>query len=179
MKEETRYFYGTIHAERATNEWQRKNALPARYDTATPAEQAKMSEYYNVTDDECEEMRKIYAAFPPHLVVTKSGWQTPDEWLVVGWTKEQDEAVREAIWLLEQLGGAYEGYREKFLEDWAKEQYDPWGCWTIPDCLMEIEGEMVRTKAPADQQDVPPDEPLPFDVEELEGKNHVAKSDRA
>ena len=57
MKEETRYFYGTIHAERATNEWQRKNALPARYDTATPAEQAKMREYYNVTDAECEEMR--------------------------------------------------------------------------------------------------------------------------
>lgn len=52
-----------------------QNALPARYDTATPAEQAKMREYYNVTDDECEEMRKIYAAFPPHLVVTKSGWQ--------------------------------------------------------------------------------------------------------
>ena len=117
MKEKTRYFYGTIHAERATNEWQRKNAMPARYDTATPAEQAKMREYYNVTDDECEEMRKIYAAFPPHLVVTKSGWQTPDEWMVVAWTKEQDEAVREAIWLLEQLGGAYEGYREKFIEE--------------------------------------------------------------
>lgn len=46
MKEETRYFYGTIHAERATNEWQRKNALPERYATATPAEQARMREYY-------------------------------------------------------------------------------------------------------------------------------------
>ena len=45
------------------------------------------------------------------------------------------------IWLLEQLGGAYEGYREKFLEDWAKEQYDPWGCWYIPECIMDIEGE--------------------------------------
>ena len=44
---------------------------------------------------------------------------------------------------------------------------------------MEIEGEMVRTKAPADQQDVPPDEPLPFDLEEMEGKNHAAKSDRS
>lgn len=44
---------------------------------------------------------------------------------------------------------------------------------------MEIEGEMVRTKTPADQQDVPPDEPLPLDVEELEGKNYAAKSDRA
>lgn len=64
-----------------------------------------------------------------------------DEYVLVGWKKEQDEGVREAIWLLEQLGGAYEGYREKFLEDWAKEQYDPWGCWYIPECIMDIEGE--------------------------------------
>lgn len=84
MKEETRYFYGTIHAERATNEWQRKNALPARYDTATPAEQTKMREYYNVTDDECEEMRKIYAAFPPHLLFRKA-LSAPDEWLLISW----------------------------------------------------------------------------------------------
>ena len=26
---------------------------------------------------------------------------------------------------------------------------------------------------------VPPDEPLPFDLEEMEGKDHAAKSDRA
>lgn len=140
MKEETRYFYGTIHAERATNEWQRKNALPERYATATPAEQARMREYYAVSDDECEEMRKIYATFPPHLVFMRSGVHQ-DEYVLVGWKKEQDEGVREAIWLLEQLGGAYEGYRDKFLEDWAKEQYDPWGCWYIPECLMDIEGE--------------------------------------
>lgn len=178
MKEKTRYFYGTIHAERATNEWQRENALPERYATAPPAEQARMREYYAVSDDECEEMRKIYATFPQHLVFMRSGVHQ-DEYVLVGWKKEQDEGVREAIWLLEQLGGAYEGYREKFLEDWAKEQYDPWGCWTIPDCLMEVEGEMVRTKAPADQPDVPPDEPLPFDLEETEGKNYAAKSDRS
>lgn len=178
MKEETRYFYGTIHPERATNEWQRKNALPARYDTATPAEQAKMREYYNVTDDECEEMRKIYAAFPPHMLFRKA-LSAPDEWLLISWEDDQDEAVREAIWLLEQLGGFYEGYRDKFLEDWNAGEYESSSCWTIPDYLMEVESLAFSVPAVETPPPVPPDEPLPFDVEELEGKNHVAKSDRA
>lgn len=155
-----RYFYGTIRPERATNEWQRKNALPERYATATPAEQARMREYYAVSDDECEEMRKIYATFPQHLVFMRSGVHQ-DEYVLVGWKKEQDEGVREAIWLLEQLGGAYEGYREKFLEDWAKEQYDPWGCWYIPECIMDIEGEYH-----------------PDDAKEQEGHDHE-ESNRA
>ena len=85
-----RYFYGTIRPERATNEWQRKNALPERYATATPAEQARMREYYAVSDDECEEMRKIYATFPQHLVFMRSGVHQ-DEYVLVGWKKEQDE----------------------------------------------------------------------------------------
>lgn len=160
MKEKTRYFYGTIRPERATNEWQRENALPERYATATPAEQARMREYYAVSDDECEEMRKIYATFPQHLVFMRSGVHQ-DEYVLVGWKKEQDEGVREAIWLLEQLGGAYEGYREKFLEDWAKEQYDPWGCWYIPECIMDIEGEYH-----------------PDDAKEQEGHDHE-ESNRA
>lgn len=155
-----RYFYGTIRPERATNEWQRKNALPERYATATPAEQARMREYYAVSDDECEEMRKIYATFPQHLVFMRSGVHQ-DEYVLVGWKKEQDEGVREATWLLEQLGGAYEGYREKFLEDWAKEQYDPWGCWYIPECIMDIEGEYH-----------------PDDAKEQEGHDHE-ESNRA
>lgn len=178
MKEETRYFYGTIHAERATNEWQRKNALPAKYATATPAEQAKMREYYNVTDAECEEMRKIYAAFPPHLLFRKA-LSTPDEWLLISWEDDQDEAVREAIWLLEQLGGFYEGYRDKFLEDWNAGEYESSGCWTIPNYLMEVESLAFSVPAVETPPPVPPDEPLPFDLEEMEGKDHAAKSDRA
>lgn len=102
MKEKTRYFYGTIHPERATNEWQRKNALPARYDTATPAEQARMREYYAVSDDECEEMRKIYATFPQHLVFMRSGVHQ-DEYVLVGWKKEQDEGVKMATTVLSTL----------------------------------------------------------------------------
>lgn len=155
-----RYFYGTIRPERATNEWQRKNALPERYATATPAEQARMREYYAVSDDECEEMRKIYATFPQHLVFMRSGVHQ-DEYVLVDWKKEQDEGVREAIWLQEQLGGAYEGYREKFLEDWAKEQYGLWGCWYIPECIMDIEGEYH-----------------PDDAKEQEGHDHE-ESNRA
>ena len=142
MSKKVRRFYGTIHPERATNEWQRENALPDFYRLTAPAKQIRIAERCEVSDSECAEMRRIYAAFPPHLIFVKVQ-PRPDEWLLAAWKEWQDEAVREALWLAEQMGGAYKGRRDEFLADWAADEYELEGALIFPAEVLEIEGEVT------------------------------------
>ena len=68
-----RVYIGTIRAERATNEWQREYALPVGFkERYTEEEQKALREICDLSDQECEEMRKVYKTFPQKLTLCDS-----------------------------------------------------------------------------------------------------------
>ena len=136
----TQVYIGTIKAERATNEWQREYALPVGFkEKYTEEEQRALRKICELSDQECEEMRTVYKTFPPKLTLCDST-SSQGDCLILGWPKEADEQAKEALWLLEQMGGDYMGNREEFDEAWEKGEYDPGGPMIISKELIEIEG---------------------------------------
>lgn len=123
-REKRKLYYGTIHS----------------------ADLDKIKKLFSVDDENGKKIASAYEKFPPHLVFIRPGYR-PDGWILFGWTDEQYNCVKEAIWLLEQAQGAYENRREEFDKDWAAGEYSPWGCHVVPDELITIEGEMSRKHA--------------------------------
>lgn len=120
-KEKSKLYHGTIHS----------------------ADLDKIKKLFSVDDEDGKKIAAAYEKFPPHLVFARPGYRT-DGWTLFGWTFEQDDAVKEAIWLLEQAQGAYENRRENFDNDWKDGVYAPWGCHIVPDELITIEDELPR-----------------------------------
>lgn len=123
-KEKSKLYHGTIHS----------------------ADIGKIKKLFSVDDNDGKKIAAAYERFPQHLVFVRPGYR-PDGWILFGWTDEQDNGVKEAIWLLEQAQGAYENRREEFDKDWAAGEYSPLGCHVVPDELITIEGEMSRKHA--------------------------------
>lgn len=113
------------------------------YGTIHSADIGKIKKLFSVDDNDGKKIAAAYKKFPPHLVFVRPGYR-PDGWTLFGWTVEQDDAVKEAIWLLEQAQGAYENRREDFDNDWEAGEYSPWGCHIVPDELITIEDELPR-----------------------------------
>lgn len=124
QREKSKLYYGTIHS----------------------ADIGKIKKLFSVDDNDGKKIAAAYERFPQHLVFARPGYRT-DGWTLFGWTFEQDDSVKEAIWLLEQAHGAYENRREEFDKDWAAGEYSPWGCHVFPDELITVEGEMSRKHA--------------------------------
>lgn len=68
----------------------------------------------------------------------------PEEYSVVGWPPEEDEKVRNAIYLMEQdpVFGMYVNDRERFDADWAASTWEPSGSIVFSPAMVEIIGEL-------------------------------------
>ena len=67
----------------------------------------------------------------------------PEEYSVVGWPPEEDEKVKNAIYLMEQdpVFGMYVDDRERFDADWAAGEWEPSGSIVFSPAMVEIIGE--------------------------------------
>lgn len=68
----------------------------------------------------------------------------PNEYSVVGWPPEEDEKVKNAIYLMEQdpVFGMYVDDRERFDADWAAGEWEPSGSIVFAPAMVEIIGEL-------------------------------------
>lgn len=68
----------------------------------------------------------------------------PEEYSVVGWPPEEDEQVKNAIYLMEQdpVFGMYVNDRERFDADWAAGEWEPSGSIIFSPAMVEIIGEL-------------------------------------
>lgn len=68
----------------------------------------------------------------------------PEEYSVVGWPPEEDEKVKNAIYLMEQdpVFGMYADDRERFDADWAAGEWEPSGSIVFSPAMVEIIGEL-------------------------------------
>lgn len=68
----------------------------------------------------------------------------PGEYSVVGWPPEEDERVKNAIYLMEQdpVFGMYVNERERFEADWAAGDWEPSGSIIFSPNMVEILGEL-------------------------------------
>ena len=68
----------------------------------------------------------------------------PGEYSVVGWPPEEDEKVKNAIYLMEQdpVFGMYADDRERFDADWAAGEWEPSGSIVFSPAMVEIIGEL-------------------------------------
>lgn len=68
----------------------------------------------------------------------------PGEFSVVGWPPEEDEKVKNAIYLMEQdlVFGMYEDDCERFDADWAAGKWEPSGSIVFSPAMVEIVGEL-------------------------------------
>lgn len=68
----------------------------------------------------------------------------PGEFSVVGWPPEEDEKVKNAIYLMEQdpVFGMYVDDRERFDADWAAGEWEPSGSIVFSPAMVEIIGEL-------------------------------------
>lgn len=68
----------------------------------------------------------------------------PEEYSVVGWPPEEDEKVRNAIYLMERdpVFGMYVDDRERFDADWAAGTWEPSGSIVFSPVMVEILGEL-------------------------------------
>ena len=62
----------------------------------------------------------------------------PEEYSVVGWPPEEDEKVKNAIYLMEQDPDD----RERFDADWAAGEWEPSGSIVFSPAMVEIIGEL-------------------------------------
>lgn len=68
----------------------------------------------------------------------------PEEYSVVGWPPEEDEKVKNAIYLMEQdpVFGMYVDDRERFDADWEAGEWEPSGSIVFSPAMVEIIGEL-------------------------------------
>lgn len=68
----------------------------------------------------------------------------PEEYSVVGWPPEEDEKVKNAIYLMEQdpVFGTYVDDREGFDAAWAAGEWEPSGSIVFSPAMVEIIGEL-------------------------------------
>lgn len=67
-----------------------------------------------------------------------------EEYSVAGWPPEEDEKVKNAIYLMEQdpVFGMYVDDRERFDADWAAGEWEPSGSIVFSPAMVEIIGEL-------------------------------------
>lgn len=72
----------------------------------------------------------------------------PEEYSVVGWPPEEEEKVKNAIYLMEQdfMFGNYVDDREKFEADWAAGTWEPSGSIIFSTAMVEILEELGGPK---------------------------------
>ena len=109
------------------------------------------TEGYKVEDAEgssklSEEEKKIitdYMRAWDGIQVTVSNL-LPEEFSVVGWPPEEEEKVKNAIYMMEQdpMFGNYVDDRERFEADWAAGEWLPSGSILFSPAMVEILGEL-------------------------------------
>lgn len=73
----------------------------------------------------------------------------PGEYSVVGWPPEEEEKIKDAIYLMEQdsVFGSYVNDRERFEADWAAGTWEPSGSIIFSPAMVEILGELGKEAA--------------------------------
>ena len=139
-------FLATICAQRATNGWQRAQASAGQPPQNEPEVLRSIREYAGPpvpTDEECEALRKVYAAFPPCLMVSPDR-TTAGEYEIRGWLPQADAEMAEACWLMETiLNGWPEDKKAEFTRQWQTKQYTLLAPLTIPGALLEFHAQIT------------------------------------
>lgn len=96
-------------------------------------------EYY---EEEIKVIEEYMAAWDGVKVTVSN--LVPGEYSVVGWPPEEDEKVRDAIYLMEQnpVFGLYVNEKERFDADWAAGSWEPSGSIIFAPNMVEILGEL-------------------------------------
>lgn len=73
----------------------------------------------------------------------------PGEYSVVGWPPEEEEKIKDAIYLMEQdpVFGMYIDEPERFLADWEAGTWEPSGSIIFSPAMVEILGELKKEAA--------------------------------
>lgn len=98
-----------------------------------------------------EEVEKIIESFNliDGLVVGVLGPTVGGGYALAGWETEDDDKIRDFMYLAEQdpFFGTYIDEREKFLEDWDAEDYEPEGSLSFSAEDVEILDELKSVQA--------------------------------
>nr|DAG14614.1 MAG TPA: hypothetical protein [Caudoviricetes sp.] len=110
--------------------------------TADFTEEMAKAEDQNYSDEEIKIITDYMQAWDgAHVTLSNL---LPEEYSVVGWPPEEDEKVKNAIYLMEQdpVFGMYVGDRERFDADWAAGEWEPSGSIVFSPAMVEIIGEL-------------------------------------
>lgn len=110
--------------------------------TADFTEEMAKAEDQNYSDEEIKIITDYMQAWDgAHVTLSNL---LPEEYSVVGWPPEEDEKVKNAIYLMEQdpVFGMYVDGRERFDADWAAGEWEPSGSIVFSPAMVEIIGEL-------------------------------------
>lgn len=110
--------------------------------TADFTEEMAKAEDQNYSDEEIKIITDYMQAWDgAHVTLSNL---LPEEYSVVGWPHEEDEKVKNAIYLMEQdpVFGMYVDDRERFDADWAAGTWEPSGSIVFSPAMVEIIGEL-------------------------------------
>lgn len=110
--------------------------------TADFTEEMAKAEDQNYSDEEIKIITNYMQAWDgAHVTLSNL---LPEEYSVVGWSPEEDEKVKNAIYLMEQdpVFGMYVDDRERFDADWAAGTWEPSGSIVFSPAMVEIIGEL-------------------------------------
>ena len=110
--------------------------------TADFTEEMAKAEDQNYSDEEIKIITDYMQAWDgAHVTLSNL---LPEEYSVVGWPPEEDEKVKNAIYLMEQdpVFGMYVDDRERFDADWAAGEWEPSGSIVFSPAMVEIIGEL-------------------------------------
>lgn len=110
--------------------------------TADFTEEMAKAEEQNYSEEEIKIITDYMQAWDgAHVTLSNL---LPEEYSVVGWPPEEDEKVKNAIYLMEQdpVFGMYVDDRERFDADWAAGEWEPSGSIIFSPAMVEIIGEL-------------------------------------
>ena len=110
--------------------------------TADFTEEMAKAEEQNYSEEEIKIITDYMQAWDgAHVTLSNL---LPEEYSVVGWPPEEDEKVKNAIYLMEQdpVFGMYVDDRERFDADWAAGEWEPSGSIVFSPAMVEIIGEL-------------------------------------
>lgn len=114
--------------------------------TADFTEEMAKAEEQNYSEEEIKIITDYMQAWDgAHVTLSNL---LPEEYSVVGWPPEEDEKVKNAIYLMEQdpVFGMYIDEPERFAEDWASGEWEPSGSIIFSPAMVEILGELGGAK---------------------------------
>jgi len=85
-----------------------------------------------------EKWKLFQEKFNGVILLVYRGFQ--NQWALLGWEQDQDEQVKEAFWIAQQIDGVYQDDRERFDKNWSNGKFDPGGTMYFEDeCIITVE----------------------------------------